>query len=313
MSLKDLVKLVKKGTIQQANTATNNTRTATIALDYDIQHRTPKEADLLLMLEQMADIIRQSGTLKEADKKRFILTFFRLAFSQDARATGCFHPSEISTEDTLCHRKMYYQKGNVRKDATYVNFTADNRMMRLVDLGTMLHLYIQENLDRLGVLKDFEVPVDAPQFGISGKMDGIIEFVGNDDLGVYYDLEDMVLEVKSINDYGFTSLRKAKPEHLKQASIYGGLLGLKRICFLYYNKNTSAHKIFVHDVDFKYLEGFKETAGSIIQLFNNNVRKLRTNDVKLHDGLIPKRICQNRTTKRAMDCAFADYCFKMSN
>jgi len=246
----------------------------------------------------------------ETDKKRLILAFYRLAFSQDARAKGVFHPSEISTETQVCERKMYFQKAEVSQDATYVSFTADNRMMRLCDLGTMVHLYVQDNLDRSGILKDFEVPVSAPDLGIEGKADGLFDFYGLDDLGNFYEPEEMVLEVKTINDYAFKYLRKAKDEHLKQASIYGAILNKKRICFLYYNKNTSEHKTFVQEVDFKYFEWFKELASGVIKLYNSNVRQTRSKDVNLHNA-IPTRICHDRTNQRAMSCAFADYCFKL--
>lgn len=310
MSLKNLVRKAKKSQVNTSQATVETDKPAFASLEYNLPFITPPDADILTLLEGFADTIKQNGNqLKEADKKAFILAFYRLAFSQEARAKGCFHPSEISTETNLCHRKLYFQKGEVKKDATYVNFTSDNRMMRLVDLGTMVHLYMQENLARGGVLIDYEVDVDAPEYGIKGKMDGKVEFVGTDDYGVYYDPEIMALEVKTINDYGFRALRKPKPEHIKQASIYGYFLGLKRIVFVYYNKNNSDLKIFVEDVDIDYVEGFKVLASSIIKSFNKNMRLHRTSDVAKHKD-IPKKVCRSRTSTRAMECPFADYCFK---
>ena len=308
-SLKNLVNKAKSmnhmGGVPKEEEA-EKTAFSFINLPYNIPHRMPEAGQIEAILTATIEDLR---TGKKEAKKRLILTAFRLAFSQDARATGVFHPSEISTEEVLCHRKLYFQKGHVKKDATYVNFTADNRMMRLVDLGTLLHLYVQENLERLGVLKDFEVEVDFPEYGIMGKADGAVDFAGLDDLGKFYPLEEMILEVKSINEFGFKSLRKAKPEHIRQASIYGGLLGYERIVFVYYNKNTSDYKIYVHDVDSAYVENFKELASGLIKRFNANVRSARSADVKKHTD-IPTRVCHSRTVDRAMNCPFADYCFK---
>lgn len=311
MSLKNLVKQAKRATVSNTGGSSNNTGTPPfLSLDYNINYLTPNNDKLRDLLKDFLALLDKTPQPTEAEKKRLILAFYRLAFSQEARAKGCFHPSEISTETQICTRKMYFQKGEVPTDATYVNFTADNRMMRLVDLGTMVHLYIQENLDRLGVLVDFEVPVVAPEYGISGKADGLINFFGKDDLGIHYDPEEMVLEVKTINDYAFKLLRKAKDEHKKQASIYGGILKKKRICFLYYNKNTSEHKVFVEDIDYKYFDSFKDIATEVIKMYNTNVRQTRTKDVLQHPT-IPTRICHSRTNQRAMGCQFADFCFNL--
>lgn len=311
MSLKNLVNKVRKNKITPTGQLDKfDDKKAFSVLEYNLHLKSPTDKQLLSILEDLTDTIRNNPKgLTDKQKKAFILAFYRLAFAQESRAKGVFHPSEIAQETNMCKRKMYFQLGRVPVDATYVNFTSDNRMMRLVDLGTIMHLYVQENLDRLGVLKDFEVPVSSPKYGVEGKMDGIISFIGSDDYGNYYDEEDMVLEIKTINDYGFKALRKPKPEHIKQASIYGAFLGLKRICFVYYNKNNSDLKIFVEDIDFAYVDGFKSLAKGVIQSYNKELRRTRSKLVSNHDN-IPKKICRNRTTKRAMECAFADYCFK---
>lgn len=306
MSLKNLVNKAKKSKITKAKGSTKTSSVASFqSLNYNLHLRTPDEEKLVEIFEDCIKLIH-SGYSDEV-KKKLLLATYRIALSQDSRATGCFHPSEISTEDRLCRRKMYFQKGRVKKDVTYVNFTSDNRMMRLVDLGTIMHLYIQENLDRLGVLIDFEIPVQVPKYGIEGKMDGAVRFVGYDDLNVYYDEEEMALEIKTINDYGFKSLRKPKPEHLKQASIYSQPLGYKRILFLYYNKNISEIKLYVQEVDFDYVDDVFNIAGGVIADYNTQVRDKRTSDVSMHD--LPDKICKSRTSERAMHCEFADYCF----
>lgn len=316
MSLKNLVNNAKRKTSGHQLGNINvlgdpNEKPSFIGLDYQLTTRQPTQGEIKQTLYTIIDIIEaneQAGRdLTDDQKKKFLLIFYRLAFAQESRASGCFHPSEISTETTLCPRKMYFQRGSVPKDKSYIPFTAENRMQRLCDLGTMVHLYVQDNLERLNVLIDMESPVEDPSIGIKGKADGEIKFFGSDDLGKFYD-EDMLLEVKTINDYAFKALRKPKPEHIKQASLYGGVKKYKNICFLYYNKNTSEHKVFVAPVDQKYFDDFSIFAKNLIGLFNKNAREARSSNVEDHKT-IPEKICSGITVQRAMDCAYRDYCF----
>lgn len=317
MSLKNLMKTISNKTAGVIITDDSEDAKPTFrGIDYGLTTLQPTQSELKNTLSTIIETILDNEKigqeeLTDQQKKDFILTFYRLTFAQESRAVGCFHPSEISTETTLCERKMYFQKGRVKKDDTYVPFTADNRMQRLCDLGTMKHLYVQENLRRAGILVDLETPVYDEEIGIEGKADGVVQFFGEDDLGIFYD-EDMVLEVKTMNSYGHKNLRKPKPEHIRQASIYGGVLKYKRICFLYYNKDTSEHKTFVAPVDYDYFDWFCEIARKVVTLFDTNSRRARSKKVENHDN-IPKRICANITNQRASECAYRDFCFKLKN
>ena len=242
-------------------------------------------------------------------KKLAIFDHYKKAFLQEKRRLGVFHPSEVSSDATPCMRKMYFDYAQVPVDVTFVKFTADNRMQRLVDLGTLVHLYVQYSLYQQGILEDFECDVVDEARGIAGSMDGAVSFYGEDDLGKVYQPEKMALEIKTINDFGFRALRYPKVEHIRQASIYATILKYKRICFVYYNKNTSELKIYVVDVDSDYVNNFFSFAESVIALYNKNTRICRTSDVSMHTEL-PSKVCQNRTSPRAKDCKFADFCFK---
>lgn len=320
MGLKDLVKQAKKTVLVDGNgnkIEKDTSKVPFIGIDFNLPNEPLEQTKLKNTLETILSTIKDNEKnnlteLTDQQKKAFILTFYRLALSQDARAVGCFHPSEISTELNLCHRKMYLQKGRVQKDKSFVPFTANNRMQRLVDLGTLAHLYVQENLDRAKVLIDMESIVDDPRVGISGKADGEVSFYGNDDLGVFYD-EDMILEVKTINSYGFKMLKRPKPEHVKQASIYGSVLKkYDKICFIYYNKDTSDLKIMVQQIDHNYYQWFEEVAEEIVRMFNVNSRNSRSTDVFKHTN-IPKGVCLNNATNRAMECPYRESCFSLKN
>lgn len=313
MALKDLLKRVTANVVIDESGKVQTGRQTFRGVTYGLTTLQPKQSDLRAILQKIINTIdgNISGGLDELtdqQKKEFLLIFYQLAFAQESRATGCFHPSEISIETSWCHRKMYYQKARAPKDPGFMSFTEkDNRMQRLCDLGTLKHLYVQANLRNAGILIDLESPVSDPRIGIEGKADGEVNFFGDDDLGNFYD-EPMILEVKTINGFGFNKLRKPKPEHIKQASIYGAILKYKHICFLYYNKDNSELKVYVAKVDYHYFESFEIVAEEIVRMYNMNVRRTRSTDISKHN--VPKGVCGNMTNARAMECPYRDRCFK---
>jgi hypothetical protein len=182
--------------------------------------------------------------LSQIEKISFLkLELFRLAFAEEGRDTSGFHPSEISYEEKKCHRKMYYDLYGLASDVAYIK-DVDDRLQRIFDLGTMVHLYIQTSLYYEGLLEEAEVAVYDKRTNIVGHADGIVK--QKDD--VFPDLlagERAMLEIKTINSYGFNGnkyragLTEPKIEHIKQASIYADILGLDKIVFIYYNKDNS--------------------------------------------------------------------------
>lgn len=228
------------------------------------------------------------------------MKLFELAFTEEPRAKGAFHPSEIAGEDKLCYRKMYYQYAKLPPDSNYVDAAqADNKLLRLFDLGSMVHLYLQYNLWRMGLLEEAEAAVVSEEFGVSGKTDGIIVYEG----------ERMVLEIKTITTFGFAKLTKPYEKHINQASIYAHFKGLSKILFIYYDKNTSDMKYFIEEVNVKFVAKFKREAEPVIKKYNTNLRKTRSADVTKHTVGFD-RICSSQATERAMGCPFASFCFK---
>jgi hypothetical protein len=272
------------------------------SIDFNLNFQHYTDDQIRARLQEMVDMLDYNGAIHKEDRNRLVLECFRLAFSKEPRKGGAFHPSEIAVENPICDRKLYFQYGNVEHDKGFAReAVTNNGLQRIFDIGTFLHLYIQSNLDYAGVLEDFEVPVSSPENGIEGAGDGITVGLYNKRLG---------LEIKSINDFGFKSLRGVKPEHLKQASIYFSLLGITEILFVYYNKNTSEFKEYVVPVDDRYVEDFKRLAQGIIKMYNSQSRINRTADATLHT--LPARLCcGKRTDKRALGCAYGDTCFRL--
>jgi CRISPR/Cas system-associated exonuclease Cas4 (RecB family) len=235
--------------------------------------------------------------------------FFQAAFKPPKRSVGVFSPSELSVETPICPRKMYFRRAKVAHDPGVVNFAeADNRMMRIVDLGTMIHMYIQVNLMRAGMLIAREVPVESARYGIKGSCDGLVYFEGTDTNKRAFKGE-IPLEIKSINLNGYSSLKTAKPEHLRQASIYSDLLGYDQTLFLYYCKDNSEMKLYVVDNDHTFLDMFYDLAETIVQHHQAQLRKTRTNDITRHE--LPPRICGTYNCERAVNCPYGKTCFSI--
>ena len=106
-----------------------------------------------------------------------------------------------------CSRAIYYSRKDVPRDGDAI----DARTQRIFDNGTGVHERLQAYMEDEGILLMPEVPVLDQDLQVQGHTDGILE------LNKY---EVGVLEIKSINTNGFSSLVDAKDEHKTQAQIY---------------------------------------------------------------------------------------------
>jgi hypothetical protein len=109
-----------------------------------------------------------------------------------------------------------------------------------------------------------------------------------------------LLELKTINDGGFTSLSFNGPSdwYVWQMQLYMHLLGLKTGFLLYVNKSTSEFKEFVIKYDKKIAQEIKEKATMVIDGING--------------GPIPNRtVCAKKTDSRARMCPVKNQCFSI--
>lgn len=131
------------------------------------------------------------------------LDLYLLKFNEDNdRAINVNSPSSVGG----CPRARFYGRTGIPQDKGI-----DSRTRRIFDNGHGVHDRLQRYLTNMGKLLMDEVPVHNKEFEIQGHTDGIIRLSKNE-LGV--------LEIKSINDRGFTLLKDAKEEHKQQALIY---------------------------------------------------------------------------------------------
>jgi len=103
-------------------------------------------------------------------------------------------------------------------------------LRRIFDAGHVIHDVIQ---GALSGDENFisEVPVKEESTMIYGHCDGVL----SDSEG---------LEIKSISTKGFQKLSGPKKEHKVQATMYGHILGLRSMTYLYMDKSSGQIGIF---------------------------------------------------------------------
>lgn len=116
-----------------------------------------------------------------------------------------------------CQRANYY--GRV---LPHVEQTIDPRLRRIFENGDGVHERLQGYLEDMGRMMMAEIPVIDDDYLIQGHSDGAVT------IGKFLD-EIAVLEIKSINDAGWTALKAEKPEHRKQAMVYLHCLEKRRL------------------------------------------------------------------------------------
>ena len=150
-------------------------------------------------LKAMFDTMKNEG-LVIAPLEKYL---FSLNDKDADRAVDVNAPSAVLT----CARSRYYARMKYQSDGS----TIDARTRRIFDNGTSTHERLQGYMKKEGSLIMDEVPLRNDQFNIQGHTDGL--YMISDD-------EAVILEIKSINDRGFSSLKDAKEEHKSQATVY---------------------------------------------------------------------------------------------
>ena len=134
------------------------------------------------------------------------------------------------------------------------------RVYRIFDNGDGVHHRITSYLDELKLRRAVEVPVCLKKPYVSGRLDAIIELNG----------KSAIVEIKSINHYGFTQLREPKEKDIFQLQLYLYMTRLRHNVLravntgiiLYEDKNTQELKSFCIRYEPK-------TAGKLIRFFTS--------------------------------------------
>lgn len=152
-----------------------------------------------------------------------------------------------------------------------------------------------------------EVPLRMSREGyqdIVGHCDGLFSFIGT---GRWYSLE-----LKSINDRGFTFQKRPREGHVQQGKLYTSLIrrgcidglppGMKvpypeQLHVMYLGKNTSDEKEYRIPVNESEVE--------------DNLRQPWAYEDAMRDRILPARVlgCDNLGCKRAKSCKVSDFCY----
>lgn len=173
---------------------------------------------------------------------------------RDEGRAGHFHPSSVGG----CGRRNVYEYNRVKPLPHN-----DPGSQELFDLGHAVHDLVQGRLaDLYRVLPEdmnykfrAEVPYDEStdqlyvDYGIGGTTDGILE-IWTDEWR-----QRGILEVKTINDNGYTGLTGPKDDHVEQAHLYAYRFDCPIIWIWYYNKNDSMQRVYPVIFDMKILKG----------------------------------------------------------
>lgn len=227
--------------------------------------------------------------LEDFDREKFFTEFFKmynLAMAPDLRSKNVFHPSGLMDD---CPRRLTYDLSGVAPSNPRMR-TISGELQRTFDVGSWYHLYFQNLLFALGYLEQAEVPVVNKEKFIDGKADGVFkpEVFG----------EEVLLEIKSMNSFMFgRSVWAPFKKHEYQASLYAQELGIKKILYLYINKDNS--QIRTH---------LMPTNDEMLLSANTKMEGIIT---AVKEKILPKRMCGDKFCDRAVACEFRDLCFKV--
>jgi hypothetical protein len=230
----------------------------------------------------LEQVLQGEGTAEEKTQKVFSL-FFKLqdlVYAPAIRAGAKIHPSSLMS---ACERAVYYEL--IRAPFEEAAVTVGPQLQRIFDVGTWWHTYIQNALEKVGILKEREAAVVDPKRKINGRADGILHIEGS----------DVLLEIKTMNGFQFSKLNRPLEHHEYQASLYADILGIDNILYLYVNKDSCELKEFY----IKKNNALVNEANEKIYLILDAVSFLAP----------PDRICSSKISKQALSCGYCNHCF----
>ena len=201
----------------------------------------------------------------------------------DEKTKDYFHPSRIGG----CPRAAAF--GVFGAPSNRVPIGAELLKSHLTfEVGTYFHVLFQNLCSRAGLLLRREVHVQDDVLKIVGHGDGVLRLPSGKAL----------LEIKTINSRGYMALTQPKPEHVEQATLYMGILGLKMAVFIYYNKESSQVKEFkvVHSP----------------AIFSELIKRIETQRSKIRQRILPSRGGRKANTYPCTFCPFSRVCFDSS-
>ncbi|MCG3175417.1 MAG: hypothetical protein MOGMAGMI_00346 [Candidatus Omnitrophica bacterium] len=231
------------------------------------------------------------------DLQNLINQEFQEDLKKASNQKPAFKPSSLGSK---CLRKIQYSYLRIQED-----FPPPVQLKKYAILGTAVHDILSGIFRKAGVLIDYrdvngnlvkskykdeidyEFPILDPAIELSAKIDAVLNING----------EVSLAEFKTATVKSFEALKEPKPEHLIQGSIYlyafnkalkngdyvhikelDGIEEVKKITFLYVNKDSFEMKEFTYD---NLLTPFSEAIQKIIKvkkLTNEKIVAPKTQD-----------------------------------
>jgi len=173
-------------------------------------------------------IIGRRNTVNDSQDKWLLKSFdTHLKELQRPARQGVFYPSALGSD---CDRYLYNcYHGLVKQE----EISAVSR--RIFDCGDYLGYRYEKYFEKMKMLLGTELAIKSEMPPLSGRLDFLIT---HETYGA------SIVELKSINHKGFTSLSEPKPEHTIQLQIYLNLSKYEYGIVLYENKNDQKIKAF---------------------------------------------------------------------
>jgi CRISPR-associated protein Cas4 len=167
------------------------------------------------------------------------------------------------SEAGKCARAIYFTWKKLPKKAK------EARILRIMDHGDYTHMRIMSVLFSLGLVKATEITIPAQEI-IHGRADAIVNI--ND--------EPWVVEIKSINSYGFQKLERPKKEHVCQIQLYLHYFKIKKGVLIYENKDNQDLREFEVEYDEKFAKALVEDFHILKHMIDNNIIPPVPNDME---------------------------------
>ncbi|MFA5528602.1 MAG: hypothetical protein WC996_08285 [Peptostreptococcales bacterium] len=162
-------------------------------------------------------------------------------------------------------------------------------LLRIFEEGNCIHEKWQTMFERAGIARGIEDRGYSALFDLYMTPDAVVEI----NKRLY------VVEIKSANTFSFKHMKDSHPSGTKQLQLYMHFLCIPRGFVLAEDKNTQDFKIFPVHYEPGQAKPFVE------RLYDIKAAKERFED----EGVLPVRLCNSATCKRAEGCAMSDACF----
>lgn len=227
----------------------------------------------------------------EFDPQEFIKAYEQSYINSGSRSgfkkKKSFSPSTLGYGHGTCPRYWY-----IAFTGAEFEDVPDSKSLANMDNGSYSHDRIQDNLEKMGILKDRELEVTSVDPPIRGFIDGVLDWKE----------KDIPMEIKTANNGSFqfrATSGKCSGSHFVQFLIYLKLLKAKEGFILYENKDTQDMLI----IPIMVSEKNKQHVDYLFDWMRNTYKSFT-------DGVLPERPWKRKNAKICSNCPVRTACFE---